>query len=75
MAERNMTEKVRTHDAKDGFDGWRIVQAQTEREWAAVQLLRQKYFFKSNIDPYTWTFERKDHVHSAIPASHFFNVR
>lgn len=50
-------------DVKDGFDGWRIVQALTDREWVAVRTLRQKYFFKSNIDPYTWTFDRKDHVH------------
>ncbi len=50
-------------DAKNGFDGWRMVQALTDREWAAVRNLRQKYFFKSNIDPYTWTFEHKDHIH------------
>lgn len=50
-------------DAKDGFDGWRMVRALTDREWAAVRAFRLKYFFKSNVDPYTWTFERKDHVH------------
>lgn len=50
-------------DAKDGFDGWRIVKALTDREWDAVRLLRQKYFFKSKEDPYTWTFTHKDHVH------------
>lgn len=50
-------------DAKDGFDGWRMVQALTDREWATIRTLRQKYFFKSNPDPYTWTFERKDHIH------------
>ena len=50
-------------DAKDGFDGWRMVQALTDREWAAVRAFRLKYFFKSNVDPFTWTFERKDHVH------------
>ena len=35
----------------------------TDREWDAVRLLRQKYFFKSKEDPYTWTFTHKDHVH------------
>ncbi|WP_181679029.1 GNAT family N-acetyltransferase [Candidatus Protochlamydia amoebophila] len=50
-------------DVKDGFDGWRIVKALTDREWDAVRLLRQKYFFKSKEDPYTWTFTHKDHIH------------
>lgn len=50
-------------DAKDGFDGWRIVQALTDREWAVVRDLRQQYFFKSKEDPYTWTFKHKDHIH------------
>lgn len=50
-------------DIKDGFDGWRMVQALTDREWATVRDLRQKYFFKSNEDPYTWTFKHKDHIH------------
>lgn len=50
-------------DAKDGFDGWRMVKALTDREWAAVRALRKKNFFKSNADPYVWTFEHKDHVH------------
>lgn len=54
---------VASIDAKDGFDGWRMVQALTDREWNAVRDLRQKYFFKTNDDPYTWTFTHKDHVH------------
>ncbi len=54
---------VASIDAKDGFDGWRMVKGLTDREWATVRTLRQKYFFKSNIDPYVWTFEHKDHVH------------
>jgi GNAT superfamily N-acetyltransferase len=54
---------VASIDAKDGFDGWRMVKALTDREWATVRALRQKYFFKSNMDPYVWTFELKDHVH------------
>ncbi len=54
---------VASIDIKDGFDGWRMVQALTDREWAAVRSFRQKYFFKSTSDPYTWTLERKDHIH------------
>lgn len=54
---------VASIDIKDGFDGWRIVQALTDREWSAVRHLRQHYFFKSQADPYTWTFEHKDHIH------------
>ncbi len=50
-------------DAIDGYDGWRMVRALTEREWAAVRSLRQENFFKSKPDPFTWTFEHKDHVH------------
>lgn len=54
---------VASIDAKDGYDGWRMVQALTDREWSVVHNFRQKYFFKSNTDPYTWTFEHKDHIH------------
>ena len=54
---------VASIDSKDGFDGWRIVKALTDREWDAVRLLRQKYFFKSKEDPYNWTFTHKDHIH------------
>lgn len=50
-------------DIRDGFEGWRMVQALTDREWLAVRDLRQKYFFKSNEDPYTWTFKHPDHIH------------
>ncbi len=54
---------VASIDAKDGFNGWRMVQALTDREWAAVRAIRLKTFFKSNTDPYSWTFKHKDHVH------------
>jgi GrpB-like predicted nucleotidyltransferase (UPF0157 family) len=54
---------VASIDAKDGFDGWRIVQALTDREWSAVRNLRQQYFFKSKADPYSWTFKHKNHIH------------
>ncbi len=54
---------VASVDAKDGYDGWRLVQALTDREWTQVNALRQKYFFKGKEDPYTWTFTHKDHIH------------
>lgn len=54
---------VASIDAKDGYDGWRMVQALTDREWSTVHSLRQRYFFKSQADPYTWTFTHKEHVH------------
>ncbi len=54
---------VASIDTKSGFDGWRIVQALTDREWSAARNLRKKYFFKSKEDPYTWTFEHKSHIH------------
>ncbi|MBA2728605.1 MAG: GNAT family N-acetyltransferase [Parachlamydiaceae bacterium] len=54
---------VASIDGKDGFEGWRMVQALTDREWLTVGNLRQKYFLKSNEDPYTWTFKHKDHIH------------
>jgi GrpB-like predicted nucleotidyltransferase (UPF0157 family)/predicted GNAT family N-acyltransferase len=50
-------------DAKDGYDGWRMVQALTDREWSAVRNLRNNYFFKGQHDPYTWTFKHQDHIH------------
>ncbi|KTC64959.1 glutamate rich protein GrpB (plasmid) [Legionella adelaidensis] len=52
-------------DRKAGFTGLRIVKALTTREWDAVCHFRQYYFFdKIGVsDPYTWTFDHKDHVH------------
>lgn len=52
-------------DAKTGFDGLRMVQALTDREWQAARHFRQKYFFgRVPIeDPYTWTFKDSQHVH------------
>lgn len=55
-------------DAKTGFKQLRIVKALTTREWEAARFFRQKYFF-DNVpvsDPYTWTFEHKDHVHFVL---------
>ena len=57
---------VASIDATDGFNGWRMVQALTNREWEAVRHFRQKYFFKSKEDPYTWTFTHPDHIHFVL---------
>lgn len=54
---------VASIDKKNGYDGWRMVKALTDREWATVHTFRQKYFFKNLVDPYAWTFDYKDHVH------------
>lgn len=52
-------------DTKTGFIGLRIVQALTPREWKAARTFRQKTFFDKipMADPYTWTFDHKDHIH------------
>lgn len=54
---------VASIDAKDGFDGWRVVKALTDREWAAVRALRQGNIVRSKSDPFSFPFEQKDHVH------------
>lgn len=53
---------------KAGFDGITMVQALTDREWAAVMNMRQHYFFdKVNIqDPYMWTFNDERHFHIVL---------
>ncbi len=55
-------------DTKTGFDGLRIIQALTDREWQSVCQLRQKYFFDrvQISDPYTWTFKHANHVHFVL---------
>lgn len=52
-------------DAKTGFNGLHIVKALTPREWESVRNFRQQYFFDKGpiSDPYTWTFDHKDHLH------------
>ena len=47
---------VASIDAKDGYDGWRMVQALTDREWAAVR----------KADSNTSTYKLKDHVHFVL---------
>lgn len=53
---------------KAGFHGITMVQALTDREWAAVKRMRQQYFFDlvNQEDPYTWTFEDPNHFHIVL---------
>jgi GrpB-like predicted nucleotidyltransferase (UPF0157 family)/GNAT superfamily N-acetyltransferase len=52
-------------DSKTGFDGLRIVQALTDREWDAVRHLRQQYF-SNHDDTFTWTFKDSQHTHLVL---------
>lgn len=53
---------------KAGFQGICMRRCTHYDEWEAAKRFRQKYFFdKVPIeDPYTWTFEHKDHVHFVL---------
>lgn len=59
---------VASINTKTGFEGLRIVKALLPREWDALRHFRQKYFFDQVpvTDPYTWTFDHKDHVHFVL---------
>jgi GrpB-like predicted nucleotidyltransferase (UPF0157 family) len=46
-------------DAKSGFDGWRMVQALTDREWSGVCHLRQQFFLQQG----SFSAINKDHIH------------
>ena len=46
---------VASIDTKDGYDGYRCVQALTDREWKTVHSLRK--------DPLEDSFKQKDHIH------------
>lgn len=47
------------------FNELSIHLASSDNEWSAARRFRQKYFFDKvpMDDPYTWTFDHKDHVH------------
>lgn len=47
---------VASIDKKNGFQGWRMVQALTEREWKAVHALR-------NEDSFPEALKQKNHIH------------
>lgn len=51
-----------------GFDKLRLMHCTHYAEWETAEIYRQKYFFDKVpiADPYTWTFEHKDHVHFVL---------
>lgn len=50
---------------KIGFNRLRVLKSTTDDEWNAAKNFRQKYFFDNQEiqDPYTLTFNHKDHEH------------
>jgi GrpB-like predicted nucleotidyltransferase (UPF0157 family)/GNAT superfamily N-acetyltransferase len=50
---------------KSGFNRLRFVICTHHTEWKAAKHFRNKYFFEPNKieDPYTWTFDHKNHKH------------
>ncbi len=54
---------IRGIDAKDGFNGFRLVEARTRYEWQEVNRLRKEAFFSNREDPFCWTFTHPDHIH------------
>jgi GNAT superfamily N-acetyltransferase len=50
------------------FNRIRIMRCTHYAEWDMAKKLRQKYFFDplGITDPYTWTFDHKDHVHFVL---------
>jgi GNAT superfamily N-acetyltransferase len=53
---------------KAGFNGLCMRLCTHYDEWEAVRNFRQKYFFDKVpvADPYTWTFDHKDHLHLVL---------
>ncbi len=51
-----------------GFNGLCMRLCTHHEEWDIVRSFRQKYFFDKVpvADPYTWTFDHKDHVHFVL---------
>ena len=54
--------------SKSGFGRLRFVICAHYTEWKAAKDFRNKYFFELNKieDPYTWTFDHKDHKHFVL---------
>ena len=50
---------------KTGFKQVRMLKCNDDTEWAAAKHFRAYYFFNPRgiEDPYTWTFNHKDHTH------------
>lgn len=55
-------------DEKAGWDGIRIVKAFTEKEWNAIKIFRNKYYFDKfqSSDPHTHTFNDPNHTHIVV---------
>ncbi len=53
---------------KAGFNKYRFVLCTYVKEWDAVKYFRDTYFFGPYgiEDPYTWTFEHKEHAHLVL---------
>lgn len=53
---------------KSGFNKHRFVLCTHHAEWAAAKHFRDTYFFSPHgiEDPYTWTFNHKDHAHLVL---------
>lgn len=49
-------------DAKDGYTGWRMVKALTDREWEAVRKLRRQHSDQTQFDS-SKIEEGQDHIH------------
>lgn len=53
---------VASIDAKDGFQGYRMVQALTDREWENVRALRKQYFL-GGVDSFNLALKQPNHIH------------
>lgn len=53
---------------KSGFNRLRFVICAHNTEWESAKNFRKKYFFEPDKieDPYTWTFDHKDHKHFVL---------
>ena len=51
-----------------GFSGIRMLKCNDNTEWAAAKHFRDTYFFGLHgiDDPYTWTFNHKEHAHLVL---------
>lgn len=59
---------VRNIHSKTGFNGLRVVEALTPREWNSIRYFRDKYVFEpyNTNDPYEWTFSHPQHKHLVL---------
>ena len=50
------------------FNSFQLVECFDDSEWGSAKTFRNKYFFQPHKlkDPYTWTFDHKDHKHFVL---------